>query len=193
MRAISGYGVEPISRILAVEFFCLTSSNYDSYPSLPLDSTPPSSDYYEDSTAYQTAGSRPELPEHPCAPIRKILSSASFYYSSGENAFDLSTRLQARLARKEANEKGKGSVDGEEEEEYDPRFLWNTYLVTPLLAFRASLALAVRTVFDRQAFVVLAIQGFAGVYDMSLGGQPAVLSLISRLSWKRAGTRFNVR
>ena len=50
-----------------------------------------------------------------------------------------------------------------------------------------------RDVFDEQAFMVLAIQGYVGVYDISLGGEPAVLSLVSRLGWKRSGTRFNVR
>lgn len=45
-----------------------------------------------------------------------------------------------------------------------------------------------------------AIQGYVGVFTMALqapptNGQPTVatLSLISRLGWKRAGTRFNTR
>ena len=47
---------------------------------------------------------------------------------------------------------------------------------------------------------VLAIQGFVGVYTLPLPAPPtngkpmiATLSLISRLGWKRAGTRFNTR
>lgn len=99
------------------------------------------------------------------------------------------------MARQRANEKGKSAArdEGEEGEEYDTRFLWNTFLIAPLLSFRASLATTARKVFDQQGFIVLAIQGFCGLYDISLGGQPAVLSLVSRLGWKRAGTRFNVR
>ncbi|ORY72560.1 SacI homology domain-domain-containing protein [Leucosporidium creatinivorum] len=168
--SLVGYGVESISRILQVEFYCLTS------------------DFLDDTASYQASGSRAEPLEHPCAPIRKILSAGSFYYSAH---FDISTRLEIRQAREaeKASEKGKEV----EHEDFDSRFMWNTFLVTPLLNFRTSLAPASRDLFDRQAFVVLAIQGYAGTYNISLGGQPAVLSLISRLGWKRAGTRFNVR
>jgi len=47
---------------------------------------------------------------------------------------------------------------------------------------------------------ILAIQGYVGVFTMALPAPPmdgaptiATLSLISRLGWKRAGTRFNTR
>ena len=50
------------------------------------------------------------------------------------------------------------------------------------------------------ALQILAIQGYVGVFTTSLPAPPtngsptiATLSLISRLSWKRAGTRFNTR
>ena len=49
-------------------------------------------------------------------------------------------------------------------------------------------------------FQVLAIQGYVGVCTLALSAPPtngtpiiATLSLISRLGWKRAGTRFNTR
>ena len=48
--------------------------------------------------------------------------------------------------------------------------------------------------------VVLAIQGFVGIHTLPLPAPPtngkpmiATVSLISRLGWKRAGTRFNTR
>lgn len=182
--SLVGFGVEPISRVLSVEFYCLTSSSFDGFGSAPVDAD------FSEAAAYQASTSRaePSLLEHPCAGIRKILSSASFYYSA---AFDISTRLEVRQARaaERASEKGKEV----EHSTFDSRFLWNTYLVTPLLDFRASLSPAARDVFDRQAFVVLSIQGYAGTYNVTLGGQPAVISLISRLGWARAGTRYNVR
>jgi synaptojanin len=47
---------------------------------------------------------------------------------------------------------------------------------------------------------ILAIQGYVGVFTMSIPAPPtdgapiiATLALISRLGWKRAGTRFNTR
>lgn len=149
-------------------------------------------DVYEDAGSYTASSSRSIEPlEHPCASVRKFLCSGAFYSSSGPNAFDLSTRLQARMERAESSKKGKEI--GHDTEERSDHFLWNSYLAEPLLDYRASLPEQAREDFDRQSFVVLAIQGYCGVYDISLGGEPAVLSLISRLGWKRAGTRFAVR
>ena len=182
--SLAGYGVEPISRILSVEFYCLTSSTYDGHGSTPVDAD------FSESAAYQastSSGSALEV-ETSLFAIRKILSAGSFYYSS---AFDISTRLEVRQAR--AAEKASSKGKEVEHSAFDSRFMWNTYLVTPLLDFRSSLSPSARDIFDRQAFVVLAIQGYVGTYNISLGGQPAVLSLISRLGWARAGTRYNVR
>ncbi|KAM0792451.1 hypothetical protein ACM66B_005128 [Microbotryomycetes sp. NB124-2] len=191
-RAFTGYGVEPISRVLSVDFFCLTSAAWDGQASGPLDYAN-HVDSFEDQVA--TSSPRPDLYEHPCAPVRKILSAGTFYYSSH---FDLSTRLQARIARAEASnpsaaEKPREGDEPADESLFDTRFMWNSFLVKPLLDFRTSLPDSLKEVFDKHAFVVLAIQGYCGVYDITLGGFPAVLSVISRLGSKRAGTRFNVR
>lgn len=216
-RPFDGPGTEPINRILAVDFFCLTSPSFD-YLHAPISSadsysTSLGNDSFEDAASLASPSSsslraEPTPTEHPCQGIRKILSNSSFYFSSGPEAFDLSTRLPARLekapqgkAAPEAADRGGGGVDDEPnpdgyeaaEIDHDARFLWNTYLVAPILSFRSSLPLNLREEFDRQGFMVLAIQGYAGTYDITLGGEPAVLSLISRLGWKRSGTRFNVR
>ena len=212
----TGLGTEPISRILSLDFYCLSSSHYD-YLHAPLNASntqggasfdPSVSNYTDESTRAD-----PSLvgQEHPCNQIRKILSNQSFYFSSGggDQQFDISTRLEARIARaqhekereKEKEHGGDEGVEaGEEEDGYisslfthDKRFLYNHFLLSPLLSFRSSLPLQARNVFDRQGFLVLAIQGFVGIYEISLAGKPAVLSLVSRLGWKRAGTRFNVR
>ncbi|BGP13847.1 Inositol-1,4,5-trisphosphate 5-phosphatase 1 [Rhodosporidiobolus nylandii] len=213
-RTLSGIGCEPISRILSVDFFCLTSAAFD-YLHAPSASFPlEHSEYLDDpsSVSYSGAGGgaaggslrgqEPTPLEHPCQSIRKILSNGAFYFSSGPDAFDLSTRLQERvgkLSRAAAGSDSPASGDGgaedgyaEAELDHDARFLWNTYLVSPLLSFRGTLGPEARQVFDEQ-FMVLAIQGFAGRMEVNVGGKPAVLSLISRLGWKRSGTRFNVR
>ncbi|GAA5848524.1 hypothetical protein JCM8547_004539 [Rhodosporidiobolus lusitaniae] len=224
-RTLSGIGCEPVSRILAVEFFCLSSPSFD-YLHAPVSALPiEHSDYLDDQPSYGSygysassssgvpnsslRGTDPTPLEHPCQGLRKILSNSCFYFSSGPDAFDLSTRLQERLA-KVARRSGDGAAGldddeskprGEEEDEgalsasleHDSRFLWNTFLLRPLFSFRSTLSSELRPIFDEQGFMVLAIQGFAGRMEVNLGGQPAVLSLISRLSWKRSGTRFNVR
>lgn len=228
-RKLSGIGAEPINRILSVDFFCLSSSAFD-YLHAPI---PTAADAYGNgsyqsstesfeispstSSSNLSSASRAELSappptalEHPCQAIRKILANSNFYFSSGPDAFDLSTRLQARLEkaaeRRPGDEDGggAGSTDGVDAElnpdgyeeaqiDHDGRFLWNTYLVGPLLSFRTSLSPDMRSIFDEQGFMVLAIQGYVGTYDINIGGEPVILSLISRLGWKRSGTRFNVR
>ncbi|KWU46417.1 DNase I-like protein [Rhodotorula sp. JG-1b] len=209
-RKLSGIGAEPINRILSVDFFCLSSSAFD-YLHAPI---PTAADAYGNgshqsstesfeispstSSSNLSSASRAELSappptalEHPCQAIRKILANSNFYFSSGPDAFDLSTRLQARLEKAAERQAGDpGSTDGID---HDGRFLWNTYLVGPLLSFRTSLSPDMRSIFDEQGFMVLAIQGYVGTYDINIGGEPVVLSLISRLGWKRSGTRFNVR
>jgi hypothetical protein len=224
-RKLSGIGAEPINRILSVDFFCLSSSAFD-YLHAPIPTTAgdaygngsyqSSTESFEispsTSSSNLSSASRAELAappptalEHPCQAIRKILANSNFYFSSGPDAFDLSTRLQARLEKAaERQTADPGSTDGVDAElnpdgyeeaqiDHDGRFLWNTYLVGPLLAFRTSLSPDMRSIFDEQGFMVLAIQGYVGTYDIHIGGEPVVLSLISRLGWKRSGTRFNVR
>lgn len=56
------------------------------------------------------------------------------------------------------------------------------------------------TLIRTEQLQVLAIQGYVGIHSLPLPAPPtngkpmiATISLISRLSWKRAGTRFNTR
>ncbi|SCV69109.1 BQ2448_2129 [Microbotryum intermedium] len=249
-------GCEPVSRILSVEFYCLTSAAYDYHhdPAGAAYSAYTRSDHLSSNASYHGPGdlsgsmadansfglgrigstgvsmhpagtttSVGEPLEHPCAQMKKILCSGSFYFSGGGvKTFDLSTRLQARLARAEA-EKHRGTLDDDDsligggggvntprttnsskgneaivetsslDSSIDKRFLWNTFAIRPLLEFRDSWPFEIRQQLDQQGFLVLAIQGYYGTYDLALGGQAATVSLISRLGWKRAGTRFNVR
>ncbi|GAA5957595.1 hypothetical protein JCM3765_001449 [Sporobolomyces pararoseus] len=211
----TGIGTEPISRILSLDFYCLSSASYD-YLHAPLNAsnTQGGASFDPSVSSYTDESTRPDPSlagqEHPCNQIRKILSNQSFYFASGsgDQQFDISTRLEARIARaqeqelrkKEKGTDGEAAEMGEDEDGYssslfthDKRFLYNHFLLSPLLSFRSSLPLPARTIFDRQGFLVLAIQGFVGIYEISLAGKPAILSLVSRLGWKRAGTRFNVR
>ena len=225
-RKLSGIGAEPINRILSVDFFCLSSSAFDylhapilttagdaygngsyqsSTESFEISPSTSASSNLSSASRAELAAPPPTALEHPCQAIRKILANSNFYFSSGPDAFDLSTRLQARLEKAaERQTADPGSTDGVDAElnpdgyeeaqiDHDGRFLWNTYLVGPLLAFRTSLSPDMRSIFDEQGFMVLAIQGYVGTYDIHIGGEPVVLSLISRLGWKRSGTRFNVR
>lgn len=151
----------------------------------------------------------PNVFEHPCMPLTKIMSTGTFYYAL-EPYWDLSSRLQHRLGRTDAVSRDVAT--------YDERFVWNEYIVRSLLDFRERLDPREREELDRCQFIVrmycihrliifmygslqaLAIQGYVGIFTVPLPAPPttggpvvATISLISRLGWKRAGTRFNTR
>ncbi|KAH9939988.1 DNase I-like protein [Amylocystis lapponica] len=184
-----------IAQIHDVGFYCLTSATWDDQSAT---ADPPSSPGYGDQPdalmrdPYAPGGSSTSGPvfEHPCSPLTKIISAGTFYYAT-DPQWDLSSRLSQRLARRE----GGGDMG-----EYDDRFVWNEYIVRSLLDFRERLDPQEREELDRCQFIVLAIQGYVGAFRLPLpvpptNGTPviATLALISRLGWKRSGTRFNTR
>ncbi|KAF8204786.1 inositol polyphosphate phosphatase [Pholiota molesta] len=186
----SGTKSESVARIHEVSFYSLTSSTWDDLSAATVD---PSLGPESAEPAYrETYGqSTQTVYEHPCMPLTKILSSGSFYYAV-ESQWDLSSRLAVRLSRdpKATNETLT----------FDERFVWNEYIIRSLLDFRERLDPHERDELDRCQFITLAIQGYVGVFTMPLPAPPtdgaptvATLSLISRLGWKRAGTRFNTR
>jgi hypothetical protein len=91
------------------------------------------------------SASNPVIFEHPCAPLTKILSSGSFYYSM-DTPWDLSSRLAVRLAR----DPGGGS----DLSVFDERFVWNEYIVRSLLNFRERLDPQERADLDACQFIV---------------------------------------
>ncbi|OBZ76240.1 Inositol-1,4,5-trisphosphate 5-phosphatase 1 [Grifola frondosa] len=183
---------ESVAQIHEVGFYSLTSGTWDD---LSAGSDSMGSPSYSDQNdmftrdSYSSSGNATPAFEHPCQPLTKIISAGTFYYAT-EPQWDLSSRLQERLVRVEARDVGS----------YDDRFVWNEYIVRSLLDFRERLDSQEREDLDRCQFIVLAIQGYVGVFTVALPAPPtngapivATISLISRLGWKRAGTRFNTR
>ncbi|KAF7301871.1 Inositol polyphosphate phosphatase [Mycena indigotica] len=180
---------ESIARIHEVSFFSLTSPAWDELSNESLNN-PESVDAMLMRDNYGQSTSPPVF-EHPCVPLTKLLSSGSFYFAK-DSEWDISSRLAIRLAR--------GKQAPWDLSTFDEKFIWNAFLVRSLLDFRSRLDMLERRDFDSCQFIVLAIQGYVGVTTMALpapptDGKPAIvtLSLISRLGWKRAGTRFNSR
>ncbi|KAL8777105.1 MAG: hypothetical protein Q9213_008004 [Squamulea squamosa] len=127
--------------------------------------------------------------DHPCIELKKILSGGTFYYSVD---FDLTNRLQDRLSEGSAFD-----IDTLDEE-----FLWNAYMIDPLIRFRSRLSEDERKILDASRILTSAIRGFVSTVTISAAGSPlrglktnypSTLSLLSRLSCRRAGTRFNAR
>lgn len=87
---------ETVEKIATVDFYCLSSANYDDV--VPLESQEPdfsdTMSTYSSQSGYGQSLSRREVAvEHPCHELRKLLSNGSFYYSTD---FDVTNRLQDR-------------------------------------------------------------------------------------------------
>lgn len=85
---------------------------------------------------------------------------------------------------------------------FDASFLWNSFMISPLVQFRSRLRPQDREALDASRILTSAIRGFCKSWAIpqtsaplrsSSSGLPSYLTIISRLSCKRAGTRFNSR
>ncbi|QSL66603.1 hypothetical protein MERGE_000985 [Pneumocystis wakefieldiae] len=76
---------------------------------------------------------------------------------------------------------------------FDDQFLWNSYMISELFIFRSRLVESEKYSFDKAGFLVYVIRGFVGTVICKIGSLTSSLTLISRLSCKKAGTRFNSR
>ena len=76
---------------------------------------------------------------------------------------------------------------------FDEHFLWNQFLISGLLEFRSKLDRKSQMDLDRGGFLVLAIRGFVGTETVEIDHERYEMSVISKLSCQRAGTRFNSR
>ncbi|KAF8463265.1 SacI homology domain-containing protein [Kalaharituber pfeilii] len=176
---------ERVERIQSVEFHCLNRSDYDRMLEMEVNSY---STAYLDEDGFDYSGRQPTM-EHPCLAIKKLLSGGTFYYSTD---FDLTNRLQNRSI-----EPAEFDIDN-----FDPSFLWNSFMISPLIRFRSQLSNSERKALDASHLLTSAIRGFVETLTIPHSssfssskkvGVPATLTLISRLSCKRAGTRFNAR
>ena len=176
---------EAVMQILSVEFHCLTRSDYDYLLNTQVNPFPTDE---LDSDGFDSAHRDPAL-QHPCMALRKLLSGGSFYYSTD---FDLTKRLQDRPA--DASTVAIDSLDG--------GFLWNTYMIQPLVEFRSRMSEQEKLALDRSGILTSAIRGFVGSQPILASispvrlvksGMASNMTLISRLSCRRAGTRFNAR
>ncbi|KAI0401223.1 SacI homology domain-containing protein [Xylaria palmicola] len=177
---------ETVEKIVSVEFFCLNTADYDYVISL----SPYENDLSDSASTYgQTLGRREGEVEYPYQELQKLLSNGSFYYSTD---FDLTNRLQDRPV----------DSDTFDIDNFDDAFLWNSFMINPLVQFRSRLVVHEREALDASRILTSAIRGFcltmtipqaAAPLRGSNTGLPSYLTVISRLSCKRAGTRFNSR
>ncbi|KAH8145561.1 uncharacterized protein LAJ45_10361 [Morchella importuna] len=177
---------ENVLRIQAVQFHCLNRTDYDDFLDNEVNPYSVDSDGWDQGRSQQPVGL-----EHPCLALKKLLSDGTFYYSRD---FDLTNRLQDRSL----------DTNNFDIDNFDDAFLWNSYMIQPLLKFRSRLSESERTALDNSNILTSTIRGFVESLliprpstqmegRMRSSGLPATLTLISRLSCRRAGTRFNSR
>ncbi|KAK3942740.1 SacI homology domain-containing protein [Diplogelasinospora grovesii] len=177
---------ETVEKIEGVQFFCLNSAEYDDVYAVgdPYDLDP------DAASAYAQSLSRRDLAvEHPCLELQKLLGNGTFFYSTD---FDVTNRMQDRPADAVAFD-----IDN-----FDESFLWNSYMIRPLVEFRSRLQEQERDALDASRILTSAIRGFCKSWAIpqnsaplrtANSGLPSYLTIVSRLSCKRAGTRFNSR
>lgn len=177
---------EDIQRILSVEFHCLNRKDWDHMLNDQINPFPTDD---LDADGFDHKHDKEAMMEHPCLALKKLLSGGSFYYSAD---FDLTKRLQDRPA--EARSIAIDSLDA--------GFLWNTYMIQPLVDLRSRLSDREKAALDESRLLTSAIRGFASTVTVpasssparsTVYGFPSTMTLISRLSCRRAGTRFNAR
>ncbi|KAL2131811.1 hypothetical protein VTI74DRAFT_4583 [Chaetomium olivicolor] len=176
---------ETVEKIEAVQFFCLNSAEYDDV--VALDAYDLESDA---ASVYGQGLGRRDVPvEHPCQELQKLLGNGTFYYSTD---FDVTNRMQDRPA-----DAAEFDIDN-----FDESFLWNSYMIRPLVLFRSRLQQQEREALDASRILTSAIRGFCRSWAIPQSsaplsgaktGLPSYLTVISRLSCRRAGTRFNSR
>ncbi|KAL8820753.1 MAG: hypothetical protein Q9191_007453 [Dirinaria sp. TL-2023a] len=180
---------ETVQRILSADFYCLNRNDYDRMLREALN--PYASDNAAHASHDYSHGNDAEEMQlaHPCLELQRILSSGTFYYSVD---FDLTNRLQDRLSE--------GSTF--EVDNLDQEFLWNSYMIDPLIQFRSRLTSEDKEALDASHILTSAIRGFVKTVTVPAAASPlktiktndpSSLILISRLSCRRAGTRFNSR
>lgn len=178
---------ETVQRILSVEFHCLTSGQYDHVLNDQINPFPTED---LDAGGHDLGGHKEPMQEHPCMALKKLLSGGSFYYSAD---FDLTKRLQDRSSTESATI----ALDS-----LEAGFLWNTFMIQPLVEFRSRLSDREKAALDASKLLISVIRGFASTLTIPASSSPARwkpsgfpsnMTLISRLSCRRAGTRFNSR
>lgn len=121
----------------------------------------------------------PQDEEHPCAALRKLIAQGGFFYSSD---FDLTARIE-NGDRKPPQ--FSTPADGS--------FMWNRFMTAGLREFREKMSHEDRLAIDNGGFLTTLIRGFASTIKVKMDDTNCLLTVLSRQSWLRAGTRYHSR
>lgn len=210
---------ETVNKIYAVDFYCLTDSRWDfvdlDSQGRPLDQQFNNSNNYgvndtyidSDNETYKNESAGYDLEtasysssvssqqQHPCFPYRKLLSNGSFYYSSD---FDMTSILQDRGVININKDRADNSYTINKNNYYcieygREEFMWNDFMLKEIILYRNRLDKSTQRILDENRFLTPIIRGFAETVISYIKDWKVSMTIISKQSWKRAGTRYNVR
>lgn len=185
---------ESVDRIYAVEFVSLSSDEWD-FISLDGNGYAIGSPGSQGSNASYDDYDSDNGPRyvHPCQDLRKLLSNGSFYFS---NDFDLTLTVQLRGVSAERLEKDLDGIRRPSLEHLQTEYMWNSFMMEELVRYRSNLDPMAKNILDDGGFLTTVIRGFAKTVPVlgSVGkfGRDTI-TIVSKQSWKRAGTRYNAR
>lgn len=161
-----------VSRVRGVTFFCINRAVHDEDFHYGID---------PQEYGRGVAGAAPS--ESPFSSIRKYMSSGFFFFAE-RGAFDLTRRVAILASQSDLDQ------------QFASQFAWNAHMMDPILQFRSRLDASRRAMLDQEAFFLLVIQGYVGMASVPLGPSrhdKCIMAVISRLSTRKAGTRYNAR
>lgn len=176
----SPLGHESVDKIYSVDFLSLSNDEWDF---VNLDANGVVIPSGESTSEDYDEGVRTI---HPCSELKKLLSNGSFYYS---NDFDLTSLLQNRgvtTSGGKANGTKRVNLD-----HYRLEYMWNSFLMEELFKLRSNMDSYAQEVLSENRFLTTVIRGFAKTTGITSAGD--CITIVSKQSWKRAGTRFNAR
>lgn len=194
VKVASPVNYETVDKIYSVDFISLSKDTWD-FATLDSNGMPvPTAargmmdDYHDD---YENSDQAPpySTEAHPCTELKRLLSGGSFYYS---NDFDLTSLLQNRginqsqLHTKNSHPKVKIDL-----KHYREEYMWNSFMMDGLFKYRTNLDPNIQKILDDNRFLTTVIRGFAKTTKLNSQGDS--ITIVSKQSWKRAGTRFNAR
>lgn len=170
---------ENINKIYAVDFYCLTDSRWD-FLELDAQGRPLDQQINDTSVPGEYNNESAPLQQHPCFQYKKLLSNGSFYYSTD---FDLTSILQERGLNNHTLSN----------DNFEREFMWNDFMLNEIISYRDRLNQSARQILDDEGFLTTVIRGFAETVITYIRDWKVSMTIVSKQSWKRAGTRFNAR
>ncbi|KAF9998779.1 inositol polyphosphate 5-phosphatase [Modicella reniformis] len=164
---------ESVYKIIAVKFFSLSGNTPDE-DMIPVPFNPETDNETDP----------PSMMPHPCKELEKVLCNGAFFFSP---QFDLTRSIQTRALKIHDQQSIQSNLN------HDERFLWNKFMLKELLTFRSHLDEQECGELDSSGLLIHVIQGYVGCQPFRTATTHGQISVISRLSSKRAGTRYNTR